>query len=114
MFLNSGAASTGTVSYVSLASYHNQKLPSKCVSVRCQGYENSLAECVIYDKKSVGNGDVATVTCIQPPGPYLQLLLYSVCFNSVGSRDVCVCVCFRGAVRVQMCEQEVCVSQSDM
>uniref|UniRef100_A0A3Q3WD86 trypsin n=1 Tax=Mola mola TaxID=94237 RepID=A0A3Q3WD86_MOLML len=36
----------------SVASYHdNQQLPIKCVSVRCQGYENSLAECVISDKK---------------------------------------------------------------
>lgn len=69
MFVDSGAASTGTVSYVSLATYRdNQQLPSKCVSVRCQGYENSLAECVIYDKKSIGNEDVATVTCVQQPG----------------------------------------------
>ncbi|XP_044039889.1 complement factor I-like isoform X2 [Siniperca chuatsi] len=63
-----GAASTGTVSYVSLASYHgDQQLPGKCVSVRCQGYENSLAECVIYDKTSIDNRDVATATCVQPP-----------------------------------------------
>uniref|UniRef100_A0A4W6DI19 trypsin n=1 Tax=Lates calcarifer TaxID=8187 RepID=A0A4W6DI19_LATCA len=43
------ASSTGTVSYISLKSFDDQ-LPGKCVSVRCQGYENSLAECVIYDK----------------------------------------------------------------
>ncbi|KAI3376495.1 hypothetical protein L3Q82_016456 [Scortum barcoo] len=54
-------------SYVSLSSYHNDKLPGKCVSVRCQGYENSLAECVIYDKTNIDNKNVATATCVQPP-----------------------------------------------
>uniref|UniRef100_A0A3P8TMV2 Peptidase S1 domain-containing protein n=1 Tax=Amphiprion percula TaxID=161767 RepID=A0A3P8TMV2_AMPPE len=33
----------------------------KCVSVRCQGYENSLAECDIYVR--VDGGKVAMVTC---------------------------------------------------
>ncbi|XP_040887580.1 complement factor I-like [Toxotes jaculatrix] len=63
-----GAASTGTVSYTSLKSYHsNQQLPGKCVSIRCQGYENSLAECVIYDKVNPDNGNVAMATCVQTP-----------------------------------------------
>ncbi|XP_056299338.1 complement factor I [Pseudoliparis swirei] len=38
------------------------KLPNRCVSVRCQGYETSLAECVIYDKRSV-HRMVAAATC---------------------------------------------------
>ncbi|XP_071315985.1 complement factor I-like isoform X2 [Trachinotus anak] len=63
-----GAASTGTVSYISLkGSHNNQLLPSKCVRVRCQGYENSLAECVIYNKVNIDNRDVATATCLQTP-----------------------------------------------
>ncbi|KAL7374767.1 hypothetical protein ABVT39_006733 [Epinephelus coioides] len=62
-----GAASAGTVSYISLKSYHeDQELPTKCVSVRCQGYETSLAECVIYDKTAIDNGEIATATCVQP------------------------------------------------
>ncbi|GLD69449.1 complement factor I-like protein [Lates japonicus] len=60
-----GASSTGTVSYISLKSFDDQ-LPGKCVSVRCQGYENSLAECVIYDKVNIDNREVATATCVQP------------------------------------------------
>uniref|UniRef100_A0A4W6DHX4 trypsin n=1 Tax=Lates calcarifer TaxID=8187 RepID=A0A4W6DHX4_LATCA len=59
------ASSTGTVSYISLKSFDDQ-LPGKCVSVRCQGYENSLAECVIYDKVNINNREVATATCVQP------------------------------------------------
>ncbi|XP_054457876.1 complement factor I-like isoform X2 [Anoplopoma fimbria] len=58
-----GASSSGTVSHASLP----QRSPGKCVSVRCQGYENSLAECVIYDKTAIDSGDVATATCVQPP-----------------------------------------------
>ncbi|XP_022622365.1 complement factor I-like [Seriola dumerili] len=64
-----GAASTGTAPYLSLKVDHrNRQLPGKCVSVRCQGYENSLAECVIYDKVKIDNRDVATATCVQTPG----------------------------------------------
>ncbi|XP_023270284.1 complement factor I-like [Seriola lalandi dorsalis] len=64
-----GAASTGTTPYLSLKVAHsNRPLPGNCVSVRCQGYENSLAECVIYDKVNVDNRDVATATCVQTPG----------------------------------------------
>ncbi|XP_073330955.1 complement factor I-like [Pagrus major] len=63
-----GAASAGATSHGLLKSVdNNQLLPSNCVSVRCQGYENSLAECVIYDKRSADDRDVATATCIQPP-----------------------------------------------
>uniref|UniRef100_A0A3B4WWE7 Complement factor I-like n=1 Tax=Seriola lalandi dorsalis TaxID=1841481 RepID=A0A3B4WWE7_SERLL len=63
-----GAASTGTTPYLSLKVAHsNRPLPGNCVSVRCQGYENSLAECVIYDKVNVDNRDVATATCVQTP-----------------------------------------------
>uniref|UniRef100_A0A3Q1EFF1 Complement factor I-like n=1 Tax=Acanthochromis polyacanthus TaxID=80966 RepID=A0A3Q1EFF1_9TELE len=49
LLCNSGAASTGSLPYVALQT-DNQ--PVKCVSIRCQGYENSLAECDIYDNVS--------------------------------------------------------------
>lgn len=39
------------------------RLPASCVSVRCQGYENSLAECVIYNSIRIGSRKVATVSC---------------------------------------------------
>ncbi|XP_044198390.1 uncharacterized protein cfi [Thunnus albacares] len=62
-----GAATADTLSYTSLASHHNDKqFPDRCVSVRCQGYENSLSECVIYDKTNIDNMNVATATCVQP------------------------------------------------
>ncbi|XP_051800242.1 complement factor I-like isoform X5 [Acanthochromis polyacanthus] len=60
-----GAASTGSLPYVALQT-DNQ--PVKCVSIRCQGYENSLAECDIYDSVRVDGGKVATVTCDQLAG----------------------------------------------
>lgn len=41
----------------------DQSLPGSCVSVRCQGYENSLAECIIYDSMRIGSRKVATVSC---------------------------------------------------
>uniref|UniRef100_A0A669B6E5 trypsin n=1 Tax=Oreochromis niloticus TaxID=8128 RepID=A0A669B6E5_ORENI len=43
----------------------DKKLPRRCVSIYCQGYEMSLAECVIYDKVEVHRGLVATATCYQ-------------------------------------------------
>ncbi|XP_078137907.1 complement factor I-like [Centroberyx gerrardi] len=36
-----------------------------CVTVRCQGYETSLAECVINEATRIGNRKVATATCYQ-------------------------------------------------
>uniref|UniRef100_A0A667WLT5 trypsin n=1 Tax=Myripristis murdjan TaxID=586833 RepID=A0A667WLT5_9TELE len=42
----------------------NEPLPGSCVSVRCQGYERSLAECVIYDPTEIeSTATVATATC---------------------------------------------------
>ncbi|XP_034425254.1 complement factor I-like [Hippoglossus hippoglossus] len=60
-----GAAAADTVSYPSLRTDHpGKEFPSSCVSIRCQGYENSLAECVIYDEMQIhGNRRVATATC---------------------------------------------------
>ncbi|XP_075307955.1 complement factor I [Odontesthes bonariensis] len=61
-----GAASADYVAYSSLTASGDQKLPSRCVSVRCQGYETSLAECEIYDKVNINTG-VAAVTCYKQP-----------------------------------------------
>ncbi|XP_060951649.1 complement factor I isoform X3 [Limanda limanda] len=59
-----GAAVAGYVSYSSLTTDHPDKqFPDTCVSIRCQGYEKSLAECVIYDDMEIGNRRVATATC---------------------------------------------------
>ncbi|XP_068443535.1 complement factor I isoform X3 [Clinocottus analis] len=46
-----------------------RRFPKWCVSVRCQGYESSLAECVIYDKRQRGNNRVASATCHTAPAP---------------------------------------------
>uniref|UniRef100_A0A3B3TNR0 trypsin n=1 Tax=Poecilia latipinna TaxID=48699 RepID=A0A3B3TNR0_9TELE len=43
-------------------SEHSQ-VPDRCVSVHCQGYEMSLAECEIYDKMAADGGMVAAATC---------------------------------------------------
>ncbi|XP_071393531.1 complement factor I-like, partial [Centroberyx affinis] len=61
-----GAASAGLVSHKSLITNPSYAmLPRSCVTVRCQGYETSLAECVIYDAARIGNRKVATATCYQ-------------------------------------------------
>ncbi|GAA6225444.1 complement factor I-like [Lates japonicus] len=59
-----GAANVGAIQFSTLKNNHPHKhFPGSCVSVRCQGYETSLAECVIYDNIRIGNRKVATVTC---------------------------------------------------
>ncbi|XP_034531973.1 complement factor I [Notolabrus celidotus] len=69
-----GAASAGFEFYNSLQTDGGpEPLPESCVSIRCQGYENSLAECVIYNKVRIGNRKVATVTCYKaPPAPQTE------------------------------------------
>ncbi|KAG7453593.1 complement factor I [Solea senegalensis] len=61
-----GAATAHQVSFASVANRTNpnKQLPGSCVSFRCQGYENSLAECEISNKATVGQ-TVATVTCYE-------------------------------------------------
>ncbi|KAF7647600.1 hypothetical protein LDENG_00169840 [Lucifuga dentata] len=62
-----GAASADSVPYRKLKTDTSSTLlPGRCVSVWCQGYETSLAECVIYDKTNIADRKVATVTCYQP------------------------------------------------
>ncbi|KAM4713900.1 complement factor I [Anableps anableps] len=59
-----GATSANSVDYNSLmANGDNKDLPSSCVSIHCQGYETSLAECEIYNKVKADGGMVATATC---------------------------------------------------
>ncbi|KAM3590791.1 uncharacterized protein V6R79_016785 [Siganus canaliculatus] len=41
----------------------NETVPHYCVNVHCQGYENSLAECIIHNKANVGSKNFATATC---------------------------------------------------
>ncbi|KAL7375996.1 hypothetical protein ABVT39_027884 [Epinephelus coioides] len=70
-----GALSVDFTSYQTLLIYHpRNQLPGNCVSIRCQGYESSLAECVIYDKIRIGSRKIATVTCYdtsrEPKGQY--------------------------------------------
>ncbi|XP_023117234.2 complement factor I isoform X2 [Amphiprion ocellaris] len=55
-----GAASVNSVPFDSLINK-----PDRCVSVRCQGYETSLSECVIYDKVMSRYGRVAAVSCYE-------------------------------------------------
>lgn len=61
----SGAATISFTNYKSLKEIEAQNIPDKCVSIYCQGYETSLAECIIYDKISVGRRRLATVTCYE-------------------------------------------------
>lgn len=59
-----GAASIDAVDYDTLvSSSDNRNLSSSCVSIRCQGYETSLAECEIYDKVNTTGRKVAAATC---------------------------------------------------
>ncbi|CAN9509386.1 unnamed protein product [Ophioblennius macclurei] len=58
-----GAMAAGGIPLDSLNAI--DRLPSRCVSVHCQGYEMSLAECVIGDKEDIRDGRVATATCYQ-------------------------------------------------
>ncbi|XP_061664696.1 complement factor I-like isoform X5 [Syngnathoides biaculeatus] len=55
----SGAASAGLLEATAL----RRGFPDSCVSLRCQGFETSPAECVIHDAVRVGDGKVATATC---------------------------------------------------
>ncbi|TNM93926.1 hypothetical protein fugu_002102 [Takifugu bimaculatus] len=59
-----GAAAT-TFKFHNILKESDRNLPDSCVSIRCQGYENSLAECVIYDSIKIGNRKVATVSCYE-------------------------------------------------
>ncbi|XP_061664691.1 uncharacterized protein LOC133494677 isoform X2 [Syngnathoides biaculeatus] len=54
-----GAASAGLLEATAL----RRGFPDSCVSLRCQGFETSPAECVIHDAVRVGDGKVATATC---------------------------------------------------
>ncbi|CAL8241249.1 unnamed protein product [Merluccius merluccius] len=58
-----GAASVGEVDLLSVE--YQGDLPTRCVEVHCQGYENSLAECHLHPTEIPQNGQVAMATCYQ-------------------------------------------------
>ncbi|MED6260667.1 hypothetical protein ATANTOWER_025706 [Ataeniobius toweri] len=59
-----GAGSAYALNHKSLmANSDNKDLPRSCVSIRCQGYETSLAECEIYNKVKADDRMVAAATC---------------------------------------------------
>lgn len=75
----SGAATTNFTSYNFLREVETQSIPRKCVNIYCQGYETSLAECIIYDKKRIGRRRLATVTCyegFQAPKGWINYQLF--------------------------------------
>uniref|UniRef100_A0A3B3CRT8 Peptidase S1 domain-containing protein n=1 Tax=Oryzias melastigma TaxID=30732 RepID=A0A3B3CRT8_ORYME len=59
-----GAASAFAVDYSEIRG-GDQELPRRCVTVRCQGFELSLAECEIYNKVDIGDGAVAAARCYE-------------------------------------------------
>ncbi|MEQ2271309.1 hypothetical protein XENORESO_002429, partial [Xenotaenia resolanae] len=72
-----GAGSAYALSHKSLmANSDNKDLPRSCVSIRCQGFETSLAECEIYNKVKADDRMVAAATCyrIGPEGQCEQIL----------------------------------------
>uniref|UniRef100_A0A3Q3RZM5 trypsin n=1 Tax=Mastacembelus armatus TaxID=205130 RepID=A0A3Q3RZM5_9TELE len=62
-----GAAKAGYVQDDSLTTNRDKNFPSTCVSIHCQGYETSLAECVIFGEKNISSGKVAKVSCYNAP-----------------------------------------------
>lgn len=75
---HSGAAKISFINSSRLRNGSAQNFPQKCAIIKCQGYETSLAECVIHGKETLGEeGDmVAAVKCYEeseaPKGLYLQ------------------------------------------
>uniref|UniRef100_A0A4W6DI21 trypsin n=1 Tax=Lates calcarifer TaxID=8187 RepID=A0A4W6DI21_LATCA len=112
MFFAVVASSTGTVSYISLKSFDDQ-LPGKCVSVRCQGYENSLAECVIYDKVNINNREVATATCVQPTNNECDFKCVNGKCVSLSQTDEMCCKTFRCSTGVCLRREAVGDGQID-
>lgn len=74
----SGAAHINFINFNTLTNDSAQDLPQKCAIITCQGYETSLAECVIHSKETLGakRESVAAVKCYEesqaPKGLYLQ------------------------------------------
>ncbi|XP_054656209.1 complement factor I isoform X2 [Dunckerocampus dactyliophorus] len=59
-----GAASIGWLNYTSMSQVDlDAQLPTSCVSIHCQGFETSLAECVIHDSVTIRDNKVAMATC---------------------------------------------------
>ncbi|XP_061565817.1 complement factor I isoform X2 [Cololabis saira] len=113
-----GAASADAVDYSAVAAGGDQTLPGRCVSVRCRGYETSLAECEIHDKQDVGDKRVAAATCYQDkPRECGFLCANGKCVNRTQTCDgvddcgdrsdeMCCKRCRNGALR---CKTGVCL-----
>ncbi|KAL0970563.1 hypothetical protein UPYG_G00243780 [Umbra pygmaea] len=114
-----GAAAASTVTY----SDKETTGADHCVRVRCQGYENSLAECSFSDREPRGSGDkVATATCYQESEEHSEcefrcvnrkcVLLKQTCdgVDDCGDRsdEMCCKACRLGGFR---CKSGVCLSK---
>lgn len=118
-----GAVAAVSIPYKSLTTSHDKQHPDSCVSILCQGYENSLAECVISNKiNKIGYRMVATATCYEASQPPKEeecgfkcvntkcVLLNQTCngVDDCGDRsdEMCCKNCRNGSFR---CKTGVCV-----